>query len=45
MKRSILISQSLDMLLDTMCNTFGGICFIALLVALISASTPKGKGS
>ena len=32
---------SLDMLLDTMCNTFGGVCFIALLVAIISASLPK----
>ena len=32
---------SLDMLLDTMCNTFGGVCFIALLVALISSALPK----
>lgn len=31
---------SLDMLLDTMCNTFGGVCFIALMVAIISAATP-----
>lgn len=31
---------SLDMLLDTMCNTFGGICFIALLIAIISATLP-----
>lgn len=35
---------SLDMLLDTMCNTFGGVCFIALMVAIISAMSPAGKG-
>lgn len=32
---------SMDMLLDTMCNTFGGVCFIALLVTLLSAIWPK----
>lgn len=32
---------SLDMLLDTMCNTFGGVCFIALMVAIISATLPS----
>lgn len=32
---------SLDMLLDTMCNTFGGICFIALLVAILSNALPR----
>ena len=32
---------SLDMLLDTMCNTFGGVCFIALMVAILSAMSPK----
>ena len=32
---------SLDMLLDTMCNTFGGVCFIALMVAIISALRPQ----
>ena len=36
---------SLDMLLDTMCNTFGGVCFIALLVAILSAMLPKDAGS
>jgi hypothetical protein len=30
--------SSLDMLLDTMCNTFGGIVFIALLISIISSS-------
>ena len=34
---------SLDMLLDTMCNTFGGVCFIALMVAIITASLPKSR--
>ena len=32
---------SMDMLLDTMCNTFGGVCFIALMVVLISQAIPK----
>lgn len=36
---------SLDMLLDTMCNTFGGVCFIALLVAILSAMLPKDSGA
>lgn len=34
-------SGSLDMLLDTMCNTFGGVCFIALMIALLSATLPQ----
>lgn len=37
-------SSSLDMLLDTMCNTFGGVCFIALLIAIISSALPKDPG-
>lgn len=41
MKRRISEPGSMDMLLDTMCNTFGGVCFIALVVAVISASIPK----
>lgn len=40
-RRENVSSSSLDMLLDTMCNTFGGVCFIALLIAIISASLPK----
>ena len=40
MNRSI--TGSVDMLLDTMCNTFGGVCFIALMVAILSAMHPKG---
>jgi len=31
--------DSLEMLLDTMCNTFGGIVLIALLVTLLSRET------
>lgn len=41
MKRRISEHGSMDMLLDTMCNTFGGVCFIALMVAVLSASIPK----
>ena len=33
--------SSLDLLLDTMCNTFGGIVFITILVALITSNTSK----
>ena len=33
--------SSLDLLLDTMCNTFGGIVFITILVALITNNTTK----
>lgn len=33
--------SSMDMLLDTMCNTFGGVCFIALMVSILSAAVPK----
>ena len=46
MKRSTSLNAgSLDMLLDTMCNTFGGVCFIALMVAIISASLPKDQNA
>lgn len=40
-RRAEMESGSLDMLLDTMCNTFGGVCFIALLVAILSVMLPK----
>ena len=43
MKSPNVISGSLDMLLDTMCNTFGGVCFIALLVSVISISLPPDR--
>ena len=42
-RRSSTTAGSLDMLLDTMCNTFGGVCFIALMVAIISASLPANQ--
>lgn len=35
-RRALIPADSLDLLLDTMCNTFGGIILIALLVALLS---------
>lgn len=34
-RRSSAVSESLDLLLDTLCNTFGGVLFIALLVVLM----------
>ena len=43
MKCHNVIAGSLDMLLDTMCNTFGGVCFIALLVSVISVSLPPDR--
>jgi len=33
-------ADSLDLLLDTMCNTFGGIILIAILVALLARENP-----
>jgi hypothetical protein len=36
--------SSFDMLLDTMCNTFGGIVFIALLLAILSGSVRRNDG-
>jgi hypothetical protein len=35
-RRALVPADSLELLLDTMCNTFGGIILIALLVALLS---------
>lgn len=35
------VTGSLDMLLDTMSNTFGGVCFIALLIAIMSVNLPS----
>lgn len=32
-------NDSLEMLLDTMCNTFGGIILIALLITLLARET------
>lgn len=41
MKRDRRAKDGMDMLLDTMCNTFGGVCFISLMVAILSAAAPK----
>ena len=35
--------DSLDLLLDTMCNLFGGIVFVALLVALLAGDGASKK--
>lgn len=42
-RRGNLQADSLELLLDTICNTFGGILFIALLVALLARETPSQK--
>lgn len=36
--------DSLELLLDTICNTFGGVLFIAILVVLLLQQTGKGPG-
>lgn len=41
--KSTIGAGSLDMLLDTMCNTFGGVCFVALMIAIISATLPPSN--
>lgn len=42
-RRALAPADSLDLLLDTMCNTFGGIILIALLVALMPQKKPEGE--
>ena len=37
--------DSLELLLDTICNTFGGVLFIAILVVMLLAQTGSGTGS
>ena len=45
-RRALAPADSLDLLLDTMCNTFGGIILIALLVALLARQTaPQTEAS
>lgn len=44
-RRGVNIDGSMDMLLDTMCNTFGGVCFIALMVMLLSCMLPTESDS
>ena len=36
-------SDSMDLLLDTICNTFGGVLFIALLVVMLVQTSPAGR--
>lgn len=38
-------SDSLDMLLDTMCNTFGGIILLAVLVTLLTSKERHGSAA
>lgn len=40
-RRSAAKQDSLDLLLDTICNTFGGVLFIAILVVLLLQQTGK----
>lgn len=42
-KRSV--DDSLDLLLDTICNTFGGIVFISILVVILANSASESVGS
>ena len=42
-RRTLAPADSLELLLDTMCNTFGGIILIALLVALLSNTGGPAK--
>lgn len=37
--------DSLELLLDTICNTFGGVLFIAILVVMLLAQAGNGTGS
>ncbi len=43
MKRRDLKGDSLELFLDTICNTFGGILFIALLVAILLQSSGRSN--
>jgi len=40
-RKSELSGDSLDLLLDTICNTFGGILFIAMLVAILTSQLSR----
>ena len=37
--------SSLELLLDTICNTFGGILFLAMLVSLLLAQTQRQRAA
>jgi len=40
-KKPLITGDSLELLLDTMCNTFGGVMFIAIALVVISSFIPK----
>lgn len=40
-RKAASIGDSLDLLLDTICNTFGGILFIAMLVAILTSQISR----
>src|SRR3989339_1580813 len=40
-KKPLISGDSLELLLDKMCNTFGGVMFIAIALVVISAFIPK----
>ena len=40
-KKPLITGDSLELLLDTMCNTFGGVMFIAIALVVISFFIPK----
>lgn len=41
-RRSAAKQDSLELLLDTICNTFGGVLFIAILMVLLLQQTGQG---
>ena len=40
-RRKTIVEDSLELLLDTMCNTFGGVMFIALLLIIITSTASR----
>ena len=42
-RNTVEASDSLDLLLDTICNTFGGVLFMAMLICLLSGGPAKPK--
>lgn len=42
-RKSVEPADSLDLLLDTICNTFGGVLFMAMLICLLSGGPAKQK--
>lgn len=44
-RRRLQAADSLELLLDTLCNTFGGVLFIAMLVTVLLQMSGKGDAS